>query len=108
MIYDYGAVNTNHPLLSRLLFLTGSGVTRDQALLDHWIGVGATYRFANTALTLQYFRDEALETRDVTDSVLVSLIVLAGDHWSFSPELGYSESEDDSTAYAGLSVSYHW
>jgi hypothetical protein len=108
MTYDYDAVDTNHPLLSRLLFLSGSGVTRDQAFLDHSIGVGAAYWFTNTVLTVQCFRDEVLETKDVTNTGLLSLTVLLGEHWSITPSLGYSDGENGEAGFGGLTVSYDW
>lgn len=109
MNYDYVDVGSNHPFLSRLLFLGGSGVTRESAFLEQTFGVGVTYRFVSTSLTLQYLRDEALETRDVTDTGELALVVLVGTHWSITPSIGYSDSETDGgLVYGGLSAGYNW
>jgi hypothetical protein len=109
MTYDYDDVSSNHPYLSRLLFLNGSGVTRDQAFLEKFFGVGATYRFSSVSLTAQYLRDEALETGDITNTGELAVLILLGDHWSLTPSIGYSASDlDGGIAYGGLVVGYHW
>jgi hypothetical protein len=109
MFYDYEDVASNHPYLSRLLFLSGSGVTREEAFLDRSFGIGATYRFASLSLTLQYLRDEAWQTEEKTDTGEVSMFVVFDDHWSLTPSLGYAKGDvGGGVVYGGIGIGYNW
>jgi hypothetical protein len=51
--------------------------------------------------------DAALVEDDVTDSAVLAVLVLLGDHWSLTPSAGVSDNElRGKTAFGGLSVSY--
>ena len=109
MFYDYDDVASNHPYLSRLLYLSGSGVTREEAFLDRSFGIGATYRFSSMSLTLQHWRDKAWQTEEVTDTTELSVLVLFGDHWSVAPSIGYSDGDiDGSVAFGVVTIGYNW
>lgn len=98
-----------HPTLSRIVYLNNSGVTRSLALLDSSVNLGVSYQFDAAALSLTWFHDEALDNGGGTDTFMVGANVLLGDHWTLSPLLGRSSSEQsDAVTFGGLSVSYNW
>jgi hypothetical protein len=107
MTYDYDR-DTNHPFLSARLFTVGSGLTRDQAFLDNTLGLGASYRFSLVSLTGQYFRDEALATSEITDTLELTAIILLGEHWSIAPRVGVSKDERDSVVFGGVGMGFNW
>jgi len=102
-------VLSNRPSIAELLYLNESGVTRALALLDSSYSAGLRYRFDAVSLSAQYFRDEALDSGDATDTAMLGADVLIGEHWTIAPLLGYSSSDDaDSVTFGGLSISYGW
>lgn len=109
MSYSYGDVSTNHPVLTRLLYLGGSGITRDQALLDHTYHGGVTYQFDKVALSAQYISDTALDSGDVAHTAQLGATIFIGDHWTLNPLIGSSSSDQNGkVTFGSLSANFEW
>jgi hypothetical protein len=97
------------PTLSELLYLDNSGVTRSLALLESSYNAGLRYQLTNVAWSVQYFRDSALDSDDVSSTGTLGLSIFIGDHWVVAPSYGYSSnSEADSVSFGSLSVAFNW
>lgn len=109
MSYHYGDVSTNRPVLSQLLYLSSSGITREQALLDSTYHLGATYQFDPVAFTARYINDRALDATNVTRTTQLNAAIFIGKHWTLTPLLGSSDSDQTGrVTFGGLSLSYDW
>ncbi len=109
MFYSYGDVSSDHPALARLLSFGGSGITREQAILDNSAFVGLGFQAAPFEITAQYLRDAALDSGEITHTVQLRGRVSLGDHWTLMPMVGTSSSESfESVTYGGLSVGFGW
>jgi len=109
MSYSYDDVETNRPALARLLNFSGSGITREQAILDRSLGAGLSYQFELVGLSAQYINDETVDTGEVIHTALLSAAITAGKHWTFTPSAGWSSSDElGDVLFGGVSVSYGW
>lgn len=109
MSYDYDDVDSNRPALARLLNFSGSGITREQAILDRSFFVGFSYGFEYVDLTAQYLKDKTLASGDITDTLLVSAAIILGEHWMLTPALGRSSTEQlGDVTFGAVSLSYGW
>lgn len=109
MSYSYDDVASNRPVLARLLNLSGSGITREQAILDRSLNAGLSYRFDLLDITAQYLNDEPLDSGDITHTVLLSAAIPVGEHWMLAPSVGGSSSDQlGDVTFGSLSLSYGW
>jgi len=99
----------NHVRLAQQLLARASAVNRDEAILDHSYNAGLTYQFNSLGLTGQYINDKALDSGDVATTVELSAVVFIGKHWTLTPGIGRTGSEQfGSVNFASLSVNYGW
>ena len=109
MSYSYDDVASNRPALVRLLNFSGSGITREQAILDRSAYVGFSYGFELLDLTAQYLNDKTLASGDITNTVLVSAAIIMGEHWMLAPAVGRSSNDElGDVAFGAVSISYGW
>jgi hypothetical protein len=108
MRYSYQQPS-GHTSALRIQGLALSGVTRDTALLQDTMTVGATVKFKPVWLTLSYLRDHALDSRDLTQTADLAVDIPVGKDWVISPRLGYSQSEAGmDVSYGGVSLQVSW
>lgn len=109
MSYSYGDVSSQRPMLAQLLYLSGSGITRDQALLNSSYHAGATYQFGIVGMTGQYINDEALDTGQHIRTYELSSTILIRRHWLLTPRVGISAGDESAnTTFGGLALTYQW
>lgn len=109
MSYSYDDVASNRPALARLLNFSGSGITREQAILDRSFNTGLSYGFDLLDLTAQYLNDKTLDSGDITHTVLLSAAIIVGEHWMLTPAVGSSSNDLlGDVAFGSLSLSYGW
>lgn len=108
MKYDYDETSNLQAALNYER-LTLSGVTREAALLDDTLNVGATLKLQPLWLTLSYIRDRAFDTLDVTQTTELAADIPVSERWSIAPLIGYSASDtQDSIGYAGVNWRIDW
>jgi hypothetical protein len=109
MSYSYDDVATNRPALVRLLNFSGSGITREQAILDRSWDAGFSYGFELLDLTAEYFNDKTLASGDITHTMLLSAAIFMGEHWMLTPTLGRSSNDAlGDVTFGAVSLSYGW
>lgn len=99
----------NRPLLAQQLLVQTSAVTREAAILQRSWNVGIGYRFERVALAAQYFNDKALDSDDVIDTLKLSAALFLDEHWTVSPAIGRSNSDQvGGVTFGSLSASFGW
>lgn len=96
-------------LLSQTTLTRTSMVTRDEAVLDNSLSVGATYQFEHAAFTGEYINDKVMDVPGsvVTVQIKAAINVAAG--WQAIPGVGNSHSKQyGDVSYGFLTVSYGW
>lgn len=109
MDYDYDT-STNLPVfLTRWQRIRVSGLTRDELWLDDSVGAGLIGRYDGWRWIADYTRDVALRDAELIQTLTLTLSFDLGEHWTLSPEIGYSDAEiDGSVAFGGLEASLRW
>lgn len=109
MSYSYDDIASNRPVLARLVNLSGSGITREQAILDRSYNAGLSYRFDLLDLTAEYLNDKTLDSGDIVHTALLSAAIFVGEHWLLTPSVGASSSDRlGDVTFGALSLSYGW
>jgi hypothetical protein len=99
----------NAALLASTLQTRASAVSRDEAALSRSAQLGATYRWANVALTGEYLADRVLDTPGTVRTVQVKAAFDLSPSWSVTPLLGRTRSDvHGSVGFGGLAAVYGW
>lgn len=103
-----GNALANKPLLSQTL-TQSSIVTRDEAVLDRSIDIGATYRFDKIGVTAEYLNDKVIDEPGTVDTVQVKAAINVAPHWLVTPGIGQSRSDQyGGVKFAMVTVGYGW
>lgn len=102
-------VLNNQPLLTQQLLMQASGITREAAILQRSWNAGVGYRFDRVLLSAQYFNDKALDGDGVINTVELGAAIFLDKHWTVSPAIGRSHSEQlGGVTFGSLTASYGW
>jgi len=100
---------SNRPLLSQRLLTRASAVSRQEQILDYSYNVGVSYQFTHFSLTVEYLNDKPIDSDDKTKTYQLESVILIGEHWSVTPQLGVSATTQfGNVGFGGLSVQYAW
>lgn len=111
-----GVINTiinnylsNRPALAQRLLTRASAISRDELVLDNSFDVGLSYQFPHIGLTAQYINDKPVDSSDTAITVQLSAAILLGNHWTVTPMLGRTSTQQfGNIGFGALSLTYGW
>lgn len=99
----------NKPLLDQATLTRTSVVTRDEAVLDRSLSLGASYRFERVGLTGEYFNDRVVDTSGAVTTLQAKAAFNVAPGWLVTPGVGHSYSKQyGGVNYGLLVVNYAW